>query len=63
MTHKEFNLRRERERLGMTQSQFADINLVTKRTVINWEQGATNPDEKDLFWMKKKLKLPIDSMK
>ena len=56
-------LRDEREKRGMTQTEFADINLVTKRTVINWEQGATHPDEKDLFWMKKKLKLPIDTMK
>lgn len=61
MTRKEFNLRRERERLKMTQEQFADINLVTSRTIRKWESGATHPDEKDLFWMKKKLKLPIDS--
>ena len=60
MTRKEFNLRRERERLKMTQEQFADINLVSKRTIIRWENGSTTPDEKDLFWMKKKLKLPID---
>jgi transcriptional regulator with XRE-family HTH domain len=63
MTRKEFNLRRERERLGMTQEEFARKNLVTRQTIINWESGVTNPDEKDILWMKKKLKISFDNVK
>ncbi len=49
-----------RKKLGKTIAVLAEENLVTTRTIINWSQGYTEPNEKDLYWMKKKLKYPID---
>ncbi|HHW2096197.1 TPA: helix-turn-helix domain-containing protein [Pseudomonas aeruginosa] len=37
-------LRAERERLGYTQPEFAEIVGASKRTQIGWEQGRTAPD-------------------
>ena len=55
-----YNLRKE---IGVSQDVFADMNHVSRRTVCNWELGATRPDIKDLFWMKNKLNLPVDIVK
>lgn len=33
----------ERKRLGLTQPAFADIAGVKKRTIIDWEKGASSP--------------------
>lgn len=52
-----------REKLGKTREQLAIENHVTTRTITNWTNGDTKPNEKDLFWMKKKLKYPIDTVK
>lgn len=37
-------LKSERERLGFSQSAFAELAKVGKTTVINWEKGASAPD-------------------
>jgi len=37
-------LREERERLGMSQPEFADWVNVTKKTLFSWENGKTAPD-------------------
>lgn len=37
-------LKRERERLALTQPRFAELAGVGKTTVINWEKGASAPD-------------------
>lgn len=37
-------LKEERERLGMTQPQFAEAAGAAKRTLIEWEKGATSPN-------------------
>ena len=36
-------LKEERERLGFTQPQFAEIAGAAKRTLIEWEKGSTSP--------------------
>lgn len=36
-------IREERERLGLTQPQFADAAGAAKRTLIEWEKGSTSP--------------------
>lgn len=36
-------IKEERERLGMTQPQFAEAAGAAKRTLIEWEKGATSP--------------------
>lgn len=36
-------LREERERIGLTQPTFAAAAKASKRTVIEWEKGATSP--------------------
>ncbi|WP_140919145.1 helix-turn-helix transcriptional regulator [Limnobaculum xujianqingii] len=36
-------LKEERERLGLTQPQLAEVANASKRTVIEWEKGATSP--------------------
>lgn len=36
-------LREERQRLALTQTKLGEIAGVSKRTVINWEKGATSP--------------------
>ncbi len=38
------NVRRLRERLGMTQAEFAKRFGLSRRTVEQWEQGRTVPD-------------------
>ena len=37
-------LKAERERLGYTQTEFAEIVGASKRTQIGWEQGRSAPD-------------------
>lgn len=37
-------LREERERLGMSQTQFAGLGEASKRAQINYEQGDSTPD-------------------
>jgi transcriptional regulator with XRE-family HTH domain len=37
-------LREERERLGLTQPNFASIASTTKQTLFSWESGKTAPD-------------------
>lgn len=37
------NIRKERERLGLTQPAFALIAGAAKRTVIDWEKGVSSP--------------------
>ena len=37
-------LREERERLGLTQTQFADVGNASKRSVTDWEQGKLHPN-------------------
>ncbi|MBO9538745.1 helix-turn-helix transcriptional regulator [Herbaspirillum sp.] len=37
-------LKQERERLGLTQPQMAEMLGVGKTTIIRWEQGASAPD-------------------
>lgn len=37
-------LREERERLGLTQTEFASMVGASKRTLIRWEGGAASPD-------------------
>lgn len=37
-------LKRERERLALTQPRLAELAGVGKTTVINWEKGASAPD-------------------
>lgn len=37
-------LKEERDRLGMTQPQFAEAAGAAKRTLIEWEKGATAPN-------------------
>lgn len=39
----EKRLRSERERLGLTQPQLAEIAGAAKRTVIDWEKGVSSP--------------------
>jgi DNA-binding XRE family transcriptional regulator len=34
-----------RERLGLTQHEFAQLLDVGRTTVVNWERGRTNPPE------------------
>lgn len=41
-------LKLERERLGLSQSAFAEIGGVQKRSQINYEQGSRKPDTKYL---------------
>ncbi len=36
-------IKEERERLGFTQPQFAEAAGAAKRTLIEWEKGATSP--------------------
>lgn len=36
-------IKEERERLGMTQPQFAEAAGAAKRTLIEWEKGSTSP--------------------
>jgi transcriptional regulator with XRE-family HTH domain len=36
-------IKEERERLGLTQPQFAEAAGAAKRTLIEWEKGATAP--------------------
>lgn len=36
-------MKTERERLGMTQPQFADAAGAKKRTLIDWEKGVSSP--------------------
>ena len=36
-------LKEERERLGLTQPAFAEIAGVSKRTVIDWQNGVSSP--------------------
>jgi transcriptional regulator with XRE-family HTH domain len=36
-------LKEERERLGLTQPEFAEIAGAKKRTVIDWQNGASSP--------------------
>jgi transcriptional regulator with XRE-family HTH domain len=36
-------LRRERERLGLTQPAFAEAAGAAKRTLIDWEKGVSSP--------------------
>jgi len=38
------DVRRVRQKLGLSQSQFADRFGFTSATVRNWEQGRTQPD-------------------
>lgn len=37
------NIKKERERLGLTQPAFALIAGAAKRTVIDWEKGVSSP--------------------
>lgn len=37
-------LREERERLGLTQTQFAELGNASKRSVTDWEQGKLHPN-------------------
>ena len=37
------NIKKERERLGLTQTAFALIAGAAKRTVIDWEKGISSP--------------------
>lgn len=39
----EKRLRSERERLGLTQPQLAEIAGAAKRTVVDWEKGVSSP--------------------
>lgn len=36
-------LKEERERLGLTQPDFADVASAKKRTLIDWEKGVSSP--------------------
>ena len=36
-------LKEERERLGLTQPEFAEVAGAKKRTVIDWEKGVSSP--------------------
>lgn len=38
-----FRLKEERERLGLTQPQLAEVAMSSKRTVIDWEKGVSSP--------------------
>ena len=44
-------LKEERERVGLTQPQIADVLGVGKTTVINWEKGASAPSAQQLAEM------------
>lgn len=46
-------LRSERERLGMTQPEFAELADTKKRTLIDWEKGVSSPTAVQLAAMAK----------
>lgn len=41
-------IRSERERLGMSQPQFAQVADTTKQTLFSWETGRTSPNASQL---------------
>lgn len=45
-------LREEREKLGMSQSNFGELAGVTKASQINYEKGVRNPDTSYLLALK-----------
>ncbi|TBU75635.1 hypothetical protein DNK10_11220 [Pseudomonas daroniae] len=49
-------LKAERERLGYTQPQFAELVGASKRTQVGWEQGRSAPDANALaIWVEEGL--------
>ncbi|WP_240527521.1 helix-turn-helix domain-containing protein [Pseudomonas aeruginosa] len=49
-------LKAERERLGYTQTEFADLAGASKRSQIGWEQGRSAPDANALAaWLEEGL--------
>lgn len=42
------DIKREREKLGLSQKELADLLDVTPSTVCQWEKGTTEPRERRL---------------
>lgn len=56
------NILQARERLGLSQEQFAELLKVTGRTVQNWEAGRSTPKQHQLDEIKRWLSLFPDGM-
>lgn len=41
----EFNIKEIREKTGLSQAKFAKKYHITKKSILNWEQGCTVPPE------------------
>lgn len=56
------NLRRIRKDRKLTQDQLAKKLEISKRTIINYENGATSPDERILQELSEALNVPLESL-
>ena len=43
-----YNIRREREKLGLSQTELGKLVDATKQTVSNWENGNRTPTNKTI---------------
>lgn len=55
-------LRKRREKLGLTQTDIANRLFVTRQTISNWEQGKSYPDLNMLVKISEEYKISVDSL-
>lgn len=46
------NIKEERNKLKMTQQEFADLLGVTRKTIVNYESGSNIPDTKEKIFIR-----------
>jgi DNA-binding transcriptional regulator YiaG len=58
----ESKIKKIREQLGLSQSEFATKTQIKKKTLQFWEQGRRNPSVKNLMLVSKALNLKIEEL-
>jgi DNA-binding transcriptional regulator YiaG len=58
----ENKIKKIREQLGLSQSEFATKTQIKKKTLQFWEQGRRNPSVKNLMLVSKALNLKIEEL-
>lgn len=56
------SIRRERERLGLSQEALAERIYISRQTVSNWETGKTYPDIESLLLMAEVFDVSLDAL-
>ena len=58
----ESKIKKIREQLGLSQSEFATKTQIKKKTLQFWEQGRRNPGTKNLMLMSQALNLKLEEL-